>query len=466
MRLSSPTFDEQVGDLSQEDINAFDFLDAQLSQVPSQAYHKPRKSPRVLAQPQSVDDEENPFYETRGGQMGDTPNASGSGRIYASFTRASAVNEKKDASSASGALDDSDLPDEAPPEVDYTAWFNSDSANTFVGFQTATMAKQDALPGFQRPSINGAKPKAFLIPSAAALRKAEEKMKEWQEDGHPSSPQSTPKEPASSLVTQPLLSPRPAFSTATKVFSPIQVPETPTPAPNIRSANAEPPPTSIRSSFQSLGGKKQLKPFKPPSMAAAPLRPIATANFNSPLRVHQPIAPVSSQVSSTPAPLSPLRPSSVANQVMSQKPLGFTPRHGSTTRPKFVTPFKVGLNGPSTLGITKNTPTPLRQGVVANRIYPPSLSHSPRPSKLKDKWGGKIFDISTSRVQKTLFLLTLNPFTPAPPPGRQTLATSGLHPQAYSAEELEDMGMFVCFVLECRYALTTYIPVISKNSIK
>ncbi|KAF8846092.1 hypothetical protein BDN67DRAFT_16220 [Paxillus ammoniavirescens] len=429
MRLSSPTFDEQ------------------LSQVPSQAYHKPSKSPRVLAQPQSVDDEENPFYETRGGQMGDTSNASGSGRIYASFMRASAVNEKRDASSASGALDDSDLPDEAPPEVDYTAWFNSDSANIFVGFQTATTAKPDALPGFQRPSINGAKPKAFLIPSAAALRKAEEKMKEWQEDEHPSSSQPTPKEPASSLVTQPLLSPRPAFSTATKVFSPYQVPETPTPAPNIRSANAEPPPTSIRSSFQSLGGKKQLKPFKPPLIAAAPLRPIATANFNSPLRVHQSFAPASSQASSTPAPISPLHPSSVANQVMSQKPLGFTPRHGSTTKPKFVTPFKVGLKGPSTLGVTKNTPTPLRQGVVTNRIYPPSVSQSPRPSKLKDKCGGKIFDI-------------------APPPGRQTLAASGLHPQAYSAEELEDMGMFVCFVLEWRYALTTCIPEISKNSIK
>ncbi|KIK90938.1 hypothetical protein PAXRUDRAFT_831248 [Paxillus rubicundulus Ve08.2h10] len=426
MRLSSPTFDEQVGDLSQEDINAFDFLDAKLSRVPDYARQLsglgPSKSPRVLAQSQSVDDEENPFYETRGVQIAHTPDASGSGPIYASFMRASAVNETEDASLASGALDDSNLPDGTPPEVDYTAWFNSGSANTLVGFQTATTAKQDALLGFQRPSISGAKPKAFLIPSAAALREAEEKMKMWQGDEHPSILQPTPKEPASSLGTQPLLSLRPAFSTATKVFSPIQVPETPTPAPNVRSANVEPPPTSIRSSFQSLGGKMQLKPFKPPLIAAAPLRPVATRNFNSPLPVHQSFTSASSQVPSIPSPVAPLRTSSVANQVMSQKPLGFTPRHGSTTRPKFVTPFKAGLKGPSTLGITKTTPNPFRQDVVSNRTYPPPVSQLPHPSKLKDKRSGKIFDIT-------------------PPPGRQTLATSGLYPQAHSAEELEDMGI-------------------------
>lgn len=32
---------------------------------------------------------------------------------------------------------------------------------------------------------------------------------------------------------------------------------------------------------------------------------------------------------------------------------------------------------------------------------------------------------------------------PAPPPGRRTLATSGLWPQAYGSKQLEDMGMSV-----------------------
>ncbi|KAF9225497.1 hypothetical protein BS17DRAFT_778669 [Gyrodon lividus] len=436
MRLSSPTFDDQVGDLSQEDINAFDSLEAQLSQAPNyakqlpgsgpgKAFHKPNISPLVLTQYLSVDDEENPFCTTQG-QISDTANVSGRERIYASFIKASAVNEKAGASSMREALNDSNIPDEAPPEVDYTAWFNSGAGNTFVGFQTAATAKQDALPGFQRPSIDGAKHKAFLIPSAVAFREAEEKMRRWEEDEHPSSPRPTPNEPGSSLVTQPLFSPRPAFSNASKVFSPTQVPETPTPAPHIRLANAEPPPTRIRSSFQSLGGKRQLKDFKSPLIAPASLhalfQPTVTANVSSPLRVHQSFSPASSQVLSTPAPLSPVRPSSVASQVMSQQPLGFTPRHNNTTRPRFVTPFKVATKpsdpGPSKLGITKHTPTPLRQGVV----YPPSVSHSPSPSKLKDKRSQKIFDITS-------------------PPGRKTLATSGLHPQAFSAEELEDMNI-------------------------
>ncbi|KAF9245840.1 hypothetical protein BU15DRAFT_70904 [Melanogaster broomeanus] len=443
MRLSSPTFDDQVGDLSQADINAFDSLNAQLSQAssvpnrtrrssylgPSKARYKPSTSLREPPQDLSMD-EENPFCTTRGGQMSDTLYASGKEHIYASFMTASAVNEHAGASSAGEDLEDSNLPDDAPPEVDHSAWFNSDSANTFVGFKTAATSLRDTLPAFQRPSVGGEKPKEYLLPSAAALREAEEKMRKWQDDEHLSSPQPTPADSAPSVVNLPLLSPPPAFSTVSRVFSPTLVPETPTPAPHIRSANVDPPATSIRSSFQSLSGRKYPKPFKSPMVIAAPhhapIKPITTATASSPPRMHQLFTSASSQVSSTPAPLSPLRPSSVANQVMSQKPLGFTPRHGSTTRPKFVTPFKVVQPGDprsSTLRITKHTPTPLRQGVVANRSYPPSVSHSPCPSKVKDIWGRRIFDI-------------------APPPGRQTLATSGLRPRVYGAEELEDMGMF------------------------
>ncbi|KIJ66231.1 hypothetical protein HYDPIDRAFT_109225 [Hydnomerulius pinastri MD-312] len=447
MRLSSPTFDDQIGDLNEEDINAFDLLNAQLSQAapasslvrqisvagPSKERHSPKTSPSsgsTLAQEPAMDEGENPFCSTPRGAT--SIDALPRERIHASFMSAAAINGKARASFPINDTteDESDLLEEAPPEFDYTAWFNSESTNTFASFKTAATALPDcdALPVFQRPSLDVSKPKGFILPSATALRKAEEKMKMWQEDERHSSPQPTPKEPTSSLTTQLSSPPRHAFTTAKKSSSPPRVPETPTPAPHFKSANAEPPPSSIRPSFQSLGGKRPLKPFKSPLIAAAQAHPTlrtTTANVSSPLRVHQSFAPASSQVPSTPGPVSPLRPSSAANQAMSQKPLGFTPRYsGAAMRPKFVTPFKGGIKpsdpGPSTLGFTKPTPTPLRQGVVANRVYP----QSPRPSKLKEKRGGSVFDLTR-------------------PGGRQTLVSSGLQPQSHSVNELEDMGINV-----------------------
>ena len=324
MRLSSPTFDDQVADLSQHDIDALDSLDAQLH----------------------------------------------SQRIHAPFTSASAIDTASDHSDEAG---------EAPPEVDHAAWFNSDASNPFVGFSSATAVS------FQRPSINGQAAKSLFIPSAAALREAQEKMAKWQDDLPDQPP--TRDEPDSTQM-----SPRATFHSARNAFSSVQAPETPTPAPVFRSANAEPTPTRSNTALQSLGNKPQTKAFKSPMISS--------------MLSHRQV-PTSSPLlgfSTVPSPVSPLRPSSVANHVATQKPLGFTPRHGSaTTRPKFVTPFKTVAKSAtpkaSVLENIKLPPTPSNPRTIVNRVYPVS---SPRPSKRSSD--GRIFDISEYKLWISKFL--------------------------------------------------------------
>ena len=321
-RLSSPTFDDQLPDLSQDDIDALDSLDAFL-------------------------DDDNPFRV----------------RIHAP-------------SSAS----EQDL----PPEVDYAAWFNSGSSTPLVGFSAAA----SAFPGFQRPSAKGETTKSLFVPSTAALREAEEKMRKWQEDAQAP----THSQPDTLCSTQ-TLPPQATFSSARNAYS-VQAPETPTPASLFRSANAELTPSKPP---QSLGTKRQTRPFRSPLITAPTLhRPLSTPSVSSPLRGNHSSVAAPSQ--SNPA-VSPLRPSPVANHAMTQKPLGFTPRHGcAATRPKFVTPFKtVTKPAPLRASVFENIklpPTPSNPRTIINRIYPPSVS-SPRPSK--QNTDGKIFDLSEHR---------------------------------------------------------------------
>ncbi|KAG6380928.1 hypothetical protein JVT61DRAFT_5321 [Boletus reticuloceps] len=194
MRLSSPTFDDQVADLSQDDIDAFDSLDAQLSQS--------------TAVRQS---DENPF---RSGQAM---------RIHAPFMSASAFELS----------DESEPHNDEAPEVDDAAWFNLDSSNSCVGFSAATTA----FPAFQRPSAKGENAKSLFIPSAAALREAEEKRKKWEEEAPPPDQLPTHNEPDSRPSSQIMSPPRVAFSSARSAYSSGQAPETPTPPSLFRSAN-------------------------------------------------------------------------------------------------------------------------------------------------------------------------------------------------------------------------------------
>lgn len=382
MRLSSPTFDDQVGELSQDDINAFDCLDAQLSQSfadPSRL-RQPSCTPRSVTHDLPAEDDENPFRSDNPCAPIDIPQTE---RIHASFVSASAINTTIGSSRL-----ENESSDEAPPEVDYTAWFNSDSSNSFVGFRTATKA----MPGFQRPSINGENAKSLFVPSAAAQQEAEERMKKWQDESHIPDRVLIHQELDSPHSTQPVSPPRATFSSARNTFPSIQAPETPTHASYVGLSH---------SSLQGICNKRQTKPFKSPLVSATlsmqSHRQVSTPSISSPLRGYHFSASTPSQ---TAMPVSPLRPSLVANHVTTQHPLGFTPRHGSTTaRPKFVTPFKgvVKSDTPRAFLVEnrKRPPTPSNPRTVVNRIYPPSVS-SPRPSKRNND--GKIFDLSEHKL--------------------------------------------------------------------
>ncbi|KAG8219560.1 hypothetical protein J3R82DRAFT_511, partial [Butyriboletus roseoflavus] len=425
MRLSSPTFDDQVGEPSQDDLAAFDSLDAQLSQSFPDPSHLRQSScsAHSVTHELPVVDDENPFCSR-------TPQTE---RIHAPFTNASAIDSTIDYSRLANEPSDEELLDEAPPEVDYAAWFNSNPSNSFIGFSTAATA----VTGFQRPSISGITTKTPFAPSAAALRDAEEKMRKWQEDVHLPDQVPTDKAPDSPHSTQLVSPPRATFSSARNV-SFMHAPETPTPA-----SFAKPTLTESHSSFRSLGGKRQTKPFKSPLITTTPSmlshRQVSTPSISSPLRGY----PSATALSRITTPVLPLRPSSVANHIMTQQPLGFTPRHGSiTTRPKFVTPFKASVKfvTPGAFAVEKLPPTPTNPRTIVSRMYPPSVP-SPRPCKRNSD--ERIFDLT-------------------PPPGRRTLAASGLRPQAYSAKQLEDMGINFKELSQVNpqtapfYAFTTY----------
>lgn len=380
MRLSSPTFDDQVGDLSQDDLNAFDSLDAQLSQSFPDLTRltQPSHTAHSVTHDLPVVDDESPFRS-------DKPCTPRTARIHAPFMNASAIDYSRLVDEPS---DEAELLDEAPPEVDYAAWFNSDASNSFVGFSAAATA----MPAFQRPSISGKSANSFFVPSAAALQEAEEKMRKWQEDVHLPDQVPTHKVPGSPHSTQPVSPPRATFSSAKNTFSSMHAPKTPTPTSSAGLTLAE-----SHSSLQSVGGKRQTKPFKSPLITTTPSmlphRQVSAPGISSPLRGYHSSATAPSQ---TATPILPLRPSSVMNHVMTQHPLGFTPKHGSITmRPKFVTPFKAAVKSGTPVENRKLPSTPFNPRTTVNRIYPPSVP-SPRPCKRNSD--ERIFDLSEHRL--------------------------------------------------------------------
>ncbi|KAH7886062.1 hypothetical protein F5I97DRAFT_1877368 [Phlebopus sp. FC_14] len=438
MRMSSPTLDSQFEELSQEDINSFDILNAQFSQVDSTSHHNrqaslqgQRKEPTVPGASRAplndiaLDEDENPFSAPGGTTSHETNNPA---RIFTSFTRASAVR----ITSTDDLADDGSCSEEEPPAADYTAWFNSDSATAFVGFQTAASALQsrgNQTPFSAPPSGEVPCPEGLLIPSTSALRNAEEKMKRWQEGDDTLSSSLTAK---ISPPTLPSSASTAAFTTAAKALSQISAPETPTPAPHTKSFQSQSFHT-LRGSLQRIRGTDRIKAFKSPLITGracthSPLVPTTVTNTPSALdqqrRLNVPVTTHPSFIlSSVPAHSSPSRWSSLSGKTMVQKPVVLTPRPAGASRPKFVTPFKAGWR-PHEFGSSKHemARSTLADHAISTRIYPPSVRHSPRFTA--SNRGGEVFDLSL-------------------PDGRKSLKSSGLQPQSYSAEELEEMGINV-----------------------
>ncbi|KAF7972587.1 hypothetical protein HWV62_17384, partial [Athelia sp. TMB] len=499
-RMSSPTYDEQV-DLSQDDIAAFDQIEHKLSQSKSRSHspqklslsakekrqraieealranHQPKgkenkhrrglssaspsKASAFSSQPRLDLDSENPFT----GPDTNPPLAS----IYPSFRRAtasiavpqnfkSASNLEFDLPSSSQSQPRSPLP-EAPPEQDYSAWF-APLQDTTLPPTANLFASASALPLFSSASglhsgdglddaIGGLLPiigfskasrKGVLIPSAAALKEAEQKIREWQEgDPDPEAP-ILPAAPVSSHGRSRALSSGVADSPLT-----LNTPDTPSPAGmGFGRASLGGAITSFASPLQARSKvkpfsspllKKQAPSTQLPTFTSSPLNPARSSGsgFTPALAAHatqQPhpfastplnafITPSLSSTTGTSGPgvilSTPMRPS-----------LGVTPRAFGRSMPaKFVTPFKPGMRpgeaGRAALESPSKPPPP------AKLLHAPTSasafqSNPAKPVEAKDTTRWKAFNVS-------------------PPQERQTLFTCGLIPQTYDSDELEVMGI-------------------------
>ncbi|KAJ8593227.1 hypothetical protein M405DRAFT_786267 [Rhizopogon salebrosus TDB-379] len=463
MRMSSPTYDEQVGDMSQEYMSAFDAIEARLSQQAPSRKPIPNSHRRInsiegkardcstsldqellSSQDFAAQGDDNPFALANDPSAhADTSKAS----MCASFIKASAVIPPLGFKSASSlSIENVDEAcrspsPEVPPEVDYSSWFASAPSASFVGFQPATsrLAKENIFDAStvhtQSIGFTSVGKGKLIVPSSAALRKAEEKIKVWQDEVNDTSSSQHSGGFAPASFVQPPSSPRRTVLGAVQNSFTPQVPDTPTPAMATRKP-FEAGSTFCTPTFGLGNIKGKQKAFKSPLISSIlPRQPFAGAGgaayLNSPLNPHHHgFASASSHIPScSPAmPATPVRPSPSAsvNAGSGFRPLGLTPRnlHGGIVKPNFVTPFKPGVKPPElSSSTTRQLAAP--SSSLQRPVYPQSAIQSPRPvNKVPDKGTGEVFNL-------------------VPPAGRTTLATSGLTPQAYATKELKDLGINV-----------------------
>jgi breast cancer 2 susceptibility protein len=255
---------------------------------------------------------------------------------------------------------------EVPPEPDYSSWFasGSDSAlglDTEISLPLFQSAKSKlaatpvVVPGLALKEMDQAS--GWIAPSETALKRAQEKMKGWQE-GDPSFTPASPR---------PILR---AVQNSASQLSPVRTPSTPTPSGFGRSSVLLKPPN--------IPGKPT--PFKSPLLSTLPSssskpsthaswdRPPSSSPFKS-AGQH----PLTSIPQSTPAYSTPARPMGAPCRPLHE------PRPG---RPKFVTPFKAGMR-PGEAGrqvlqqkVVKPTPAPsIKAGAPRNVVTLASKTH-------------------------------------------------------------------------------------------
>lgn len=431
MRMSSPTYDEQFGDMSQDDISAFDAIEARLSQRVPLARVVPLPNSNIgsnqscedkaggfsssfdqdLLSSQDVaaqDGDDNPFTSANHPSAhSDASRAT----IGESFIKASAVIPPLGLKSAfSLPIEDVDETyrspsPEAPKEVDYSSWFTSESAPSasFVGFQPASsrLAKENIFDAstIETPAIGftSVGKGGLIVPSSAALRKAKEKMKVWQDEANETdaSQHSGGFAPASFV---PPSSPRRTVLGAVQNSFPSQVPDTPTPAMTTRKPFEA--GSILRTPMLGVGVsdiKGKQKQFKSPLINSTQSRQAlagagSAAYLNSPLNPHrQDFAPACSPA----VPATPIRPSESVKPRSGFRPLGLTPRNlrGDLVKPKFITPFKPGIK-PLEPSTSATRPPAASSFNLQQPVYPSLAIQSPKPvNKAPDKGTGKVFNL-------------------------------------------------------------------------
>ncbi|KAJ7754932.1 hypothetical protein DFH07DRAFT_885991 [Mycena maculata] len=440
LALFSPTYDDQLDDLSQEDLAACDEIEAKLSQsnYPSSSA-APETRNTTEAGPR--DDPDNPFSSTTNDIR---PAATGfsSAAKFPGFGSASTFRPSSDAIADDYARSPSP---EAPADPDYDSWFAPAPVIPPVAFQTAKFAAATTLPqdapiGFMKASNKG-----WIEPSSVALAKAKEKMDAiWADETTITRP----------IVTDSQAGPENSFKTASnlpRLASPerpalrplensFNSPSTPSPAQFSRPSSSSTLPTLASPSLGQLKGHAKTKAFKSPLLpqsaaklfASSPLNPrgrpglstIITAGTQHPLAAPPLVAaaPETPLHAGAAAFMTPARPvQSTANFVRS--------------RPAFVTPFKAGMK-PGDPGRSQLEAKAKAKAVDVN-LATPAKQFQPRT------------EVGTQKPRTAFFDLT-------PRPDRQTLLSSGLVPQEYTAEDLETMGIAADELKQITPALALY----------
>ncbi|KAI1793117.1 hypothetical protein LXA43DRAFT_1060141 [Ganoderma leucocontextum] len=403
--------------------------------------------------------------------------------------------------------DDDDRPSTPPPQPNYDSWFDSDAsvlppdafafktaraimdptgagkdsasqAPQFVGFTSASgLAQSESVSqsrldestvpssvsapftggfssavsiGFSSAAkLNGGK-SSWSAPSAEAIARAAQRMKQWEEDfarEEASTSATSAKQDIENVHAGPSSSPSvsrpaaaPSFQTPLRPAlrpmenSPAQLPDTPLAAKN---------PTH----YTNIGGGVQMKnkPFKSPlvnakkqaftpaTSAARPgssLNPAkATSGSKLPaVFTFGTASTVPTAVPATPVRAAPMPGPSTLTSPGKGKSLGMTPRRmpgGLKSVGKFSTPFKAGM-GP---GEVSRTQLEVRMKAEASTQTPVRVGFRGTPaSSAKGK--------AVARNEYKFFDMN-------PRPDRKTLASSGLRPESYTRNDLEDMGIDV-----------------------
>ncbi|KAF7303152.1 hypothetical protein MKEN_01278900 [Mycena kentingensis (nom. inval.)] len=251
-RLSSPTYEQQVGDISAEDLDAFDETEARLSQLSN-------------GEPRGRDDPDNPFAPATG---------------FASASKLACVSLHRSSSP------------ELPPEQDYDAWFKpADNVPEVVSFQTARSAAGFALAsGFGKASGKGT-----LQPSSAAMAKAQEKMETWKDKTTVTESQGGAENMFKAASSMQRMG-SPERTALRRVENVSNSPGTPSPAESSRSSIPAPKFSSPLSLLAPKG-----KGFKAPTFVSSPLNPRRppTSSLANPI-LATPIRPPLATTSQTP----------------------------------------------------------------------------------------------------------------------------------------------------------------------
>lgn len=465
-RLSSPTYDEQVADLRQEDLEAFDALEAQLSQC-SQSPKKNYQNewPNSLAQRvqdalnhnssqnnilgsdgkmknlpstsgatlRPTDDPDNPF--TTGIATAKINSTNFSTPFDVSFTSASNIPK---VTQILHDYEPSPSPEESPKSQSFDSWFEPASVIPPVAFLPASSSIKEPAAltsGFMKASNKG-----WIAPSSAALAKAQAKMKDiWDpanpepvdtSSSHTSASNVDDSENAFMMASNLPSSPRRLALRA--VENSLNSPSTPSPLGFSR------PSATTKHMFSSpvvgqVAKSTKPKPFKPPLLTQKPTDNRGTSSPLNPASQLSSLPAFTTAGSRHPLASAPITLAATKSDVIA-RPTGPTP---------FTTPARIVQRGG--VGLKKDRPSPfvtpfkpgMKPGQTGHSQLEQTVKDIATPARLKKakekpSSNGKAKEISSIGM----FDLTI-------PPNRTSLASFGLQPQQYNTNEIESMGIDV-----------------------